>query len=206
MATLDTLKRALRQESTAMGSLPKQSLSDRQYSDGLDILQQGIGSMTYRDFIIPQLSRLVAPLFHSHVNISVLEIGPGLRSVFGCLPGHLRRRIRRYAAFEPNELIATKLEKWFCSTSETEAPLPCLESPPDIRRVSFDLASNDISGTSSDTHESKEKFDVILFCHSMYGLKSKARFVERALEMLVGGPKGEWWWFSTATSPCGSTD
>jgi len=32
--------------------------------------------------------------------------------------------------------------------------------------------------------------DIVLFCHSMYGMKPKHRFIERALEMLVERPQG----------------
>jgi hypothetical protein len=87
-------------------------------------------------------------------------------------------------------LTACLLEEWLCSTSETESPLPCLESPPDIHRIPFVLDSNTRSGTGTGTSDGDEKFDVILFCHSMYGMKPKHRFIERALEMLVERPEG----------------
>lgn len=190
MATLDSLKWALRHKATATGSSPKQPLSDKQYSAGFDIVVRDSGWMTYQDFIIPQLSQLLAPLFDSRTHISVLEIGPGPRSVLGYLPGHLRRKVRRYVAFEPNRLFATRVGEWLCSTSEMESSLPCLESPPDIHRISFVLNGNTWSGTGTGTRDSDEKFDVILFCHSMYGMKSKARFIEQALGMLVERPEG----------------
>ncbi|ODM20085.1 hypothetical protein SI65_05071 [Aspergillus cristatus] len=190
MATLNTLKSALGHKVTAMESSLKQPLSDTQYSAGFDILLQGSGWMTYQDFIIPQLSQLLAPLFDSHTHISVLEIGPGPKSVLGYLPGRLRSKVKRYVAFEPNSLFATRVEKWLCTTSETESPLPCLESPPDIHRIPFALNRNTESDTGTSTRESEEKFNVILFCHSMYGMKPKARFIKRALEMLVEQPKG----------------
>jgi hypothetical protein len=118
----------------------------------------------------------------------VLEIGPGPKSVIGYLPGHLREKIKKYAAFEPNRLFATRVEEWLCATPEMESPLPCLDSPPNIRRTPFVLKSNTGSGTA--TSDSDEKFDVILFCHSMYGMKPKDRFIIRTLEMLVDRPKG----------------
>lgn len=188
MATLNSLKRALRQKATATALTPKQPLSDTQYSAGFDILVRGSGWMTYQDFIIPQLSQLLAPLFDSRINISVLEIGPGPKSLLGYLPSRLRRKVKRYTAFEPNSLFATSLKKWLCFTSETEPPLPCLESPPDIQRISFVLEDNIGSGT--DTSDDDEKYDIILFCHSMYGMKPKHRFIERALKMLVERPQG----------------
>lgn len=188
MATLDSLKRALRQKAMATASSPRQPLSDTQYSAGFNILVQSSGWMTYRDFIIPQLSQLLAPLFNSRIDISALEIGPGPKSPIGYLPGHLRRKVKRYTAFEPNGLFATRLEEWLCSTFETESPLPCLESPPDIHRIPFVLEDNIGSGTG--TNGDDGKYDIILFCHSMYGMKPKRRFIERALEMLVEQPQG----------------
>lgn len=144
--------------------------------------------MTYRDFIIPQLSQLLAPLFNSRIDISALEIGPGPKSLIGYLPGRLRRKVRRYTAFEPNVLFATRLEEWLGSTFETESPLPCLDSPPDIHRIPFVLEDN--IGTGTGTSSDNGKYDIILFCHSMYGMKPKHKFIERALEMLVERPQG----------------
>ena len=190
MATLDSLKQALRQKAKATASSPKQSLSDIQYSAGFDTLVRGSGWMTYQDFIIPQLSQLLAPLFDSRIHISALEIGPGPKSVLGYLPHRLRRKVRKYTAFEPNGLFATRLEEWLCSTSKTESPLLCLESPPDIHRLPFALQDNVGSGTSTGTTDDDERYDIVLFCHSMYGMKPKHRFIERALEMLVERPQG----------------
>ncbi|KAF9248239.1 CAZyme family AA7 [Penicillium roqueforti] len=184
MATLESLKCALRQKATATGSSPNQPLSDIQYNAGLDILLQG---PTYQDFIIPQISRLLAPLLDSNIQISVLEIGPGSKSVFGYLSGRLRRKIRKYTAFEPNGLLATGLEKWLCSKSEAESPLPCLESSPDVQRILFGVESDT---NSTDTRDKDEKFDVILSCHGMHDMMPKTRFIGQALEMLVKQPEG----------------
>ena len=189
MATFNSLKRALKQKAIATASSSKQPLSDTQYSAGFDILMQGSEWMTYRDFIIPQLSQLLAPLFNSRIHISALEIGPGPKSLLGHLPGHLRRKIRKYTAFEPNGLFASRLEEWLCSTSEMESPLPCLEKLPNIHRIPFVLQDNIRSATSTDTRNNDEKYDIILFCHSMYGMKPKHRFIEHALEMLVDQPQ-----------------
>ena len=190
MATLDALKQALRQKAKATASSPKQPLSDTQYSEGFDILVRGSEWMTYQSFIIPQLSQLLTPLFNSRIHISALEIGPGPKSILEYLPGRLRRKVRKYTAFEPNGLFATRLEEWLCSTSETESPLPCLESPPNIHRIPFVLQDNIGSGTSTGAMEKGEKYDIVLFCHSMYGMKPKHRFIERALKMLVERPQG----------------
>jgi len=184
MATLESLKGALRQKAKAAATFLKQPLSDAQYCAGFDILVQDSGWMTYQDFIIPQLSQLLTPLFNSRIHISVLEIGPGPKSVLGYLPDRLRRKIRKYTAFEPNGLFATRLEEWFCFASETESKLPCLENPPDIHRIPF-VVQDDIG-----TRDNDEKYDIILFCHSMYGMKPKRKFIERALEMLVELPQG----------------
>ncbi|KUI74568.1 Adenine phosphoribosyltransferase [Cytospora mali] len=191
MATLESLKWALRQGATATASSPKQSLSDAQYSAGFDILEQGSEHWIHEDFIIPQLSNLLdSPLFTSRSHISVLEIGPGPKSVLGYLPRRLRQKVRNYTAFEPKNLFSTRLEEWLRSTSMAESPLPCLESPPDIHRAPFVLEDDMGSGAGTDMGHCDEKYDVILFCHSMYGMNPKHRYIERALEMLVEPPQG----------------
>ena len=191
MATLDFLKQTLRQKAQATtASSPKQPLSDTQYSAGFDILVRGSGWMTYQDFIIPQLSQLLAPLFNSRVHISALEIGPGPKTILGYLPRRLRRKVTKYTAFEPNGLFAARLEQWLGSTYETESPLPCLEAPPDIRRIPFVLPDSIGSVASTGTSDDDGKYDIILFCHSMYGMKPKHKFIERALELLVQRPHG----------------
>ena len=190
MATLDSLKQALRQKAEATATSPKQPLSDTQYSAGFDILVRGSGWMAYQDFIIPQLTELLDPLFISRIHVSALEVGPGPKSPLGYLPGRLRQKVKKYTAFEPNGLFATRLEDWLCSTAETESPLPCLENRPNIHRIPFVLQDNIGSGTSTTTRDHDEKYDIILFCHSMYGMKPKHRFIERALDMLVERPQG----------------
>ncbi|KAL9090901.1 MAG: hypothetical protein Q9165_005109 [Trypethelium subeluteriae] len=190
MATLESLKHALKQKVDATALSAKQPLSNTQYSAGFDILVQDLGWETYQDFIIPQLSQLLIPLFNSRIDISALEIGPGPKSVLGYLPDRLKRRIRKYTAFEPNDLFAAKLGESLCSTAEKESPLPCMESPPNIHRIPFVPQDNMGSGTSEGTRDNAEKYDIILFCHSMYGMKPKREFIERALETLVDWPKG----------------
>lgn len=190
MATLDYLKRTLRQKALPTALSQTQPLSDSQYDAGFDILLRGSGRMIYQDFIVPQLSLLLAPLFNSRTRVSVLEIGPGPESVLGYLSDSLRRKIKRYAAFRPNDLFATRLQERLGSTSEARSPLPCLESPPDIHRIPFLLDNNAKIGTSTGRSDGAGKFDVILFCHSMYGMELKHKFIERALEMLVERPEG----------------
>ncbi|GKT81559.1 phosphoribosyl transferase domain protein [Colletotrichum tofieldiae] len=166
----------------------KQPLSDLQYSSGFDIVTRTSGWTTYQDFIFPQLSQLLTPLLSSRTHVSVLEVGPGQRSVLGYLPIGLRKKIRRYAAFEPNGLFATGLKNWL-SMSKTELPLPCLESAPDIYQAPFILESPVESGTDTCKSDGDDRFNVVLFCHSMYGMKPKRKFIEKALAMLVEQPE-----------------
>ncbi|KAK2592601.1 hypothetical protein QQS21_009708 [Conoideocrella luteorostrata] len=185
MATIESLKWSLRQEATETTSSQTHSLSDEQYRIGFDTLMQGLERTTYEHFIIPQLSSLLVPLFNSRTSVSVLEIGPGPKSVLEYLPGSLRRKISRYAAFEPNKVFATMMEERLCSTSDTEAFLPCLKHLPDIYQIPF---APDNSNPSIGSNGAS-KFDVVLFCHSMYGMKPKRRFIERALTMLPEQPQ-----------------
>ena len=187
MATLQDLKSALRSEAGLETTLSRQTLSDAQYDTGFKILLQG--STSYRDFIIPQLSQLLAPLFDSRARISALEIGPGPKSVFGSLPDHQRRKIRRYNAFEPNCLFADRLEAWLLLDSVTRSPFPYLDSPPTIHRLAFDPQHESRNGSTSDMDGDDGGYDVVLFCHSMYGMQSKRKAIEQALKLLVK-PRG----------------
>lgn len=187
MATLESLKKALRQKTETATSFPKQPLSSKQYSDGFDIMLRSEWK-TYEDFIVPQLSKLIASRFNSRISLSVLEIGPGPKSVLGYLPSHLRQKIRKYDAFEPNDIFATRLEEWLSSTSDTQSPLPCLENSPSIRPIPFVLQENTASSTG--TRDDAKKYDIILFCHSMYGMNPKHKLIEQTLEMLVKQPQG----------------
>ncbi|KAH8730018.1 hypothetical protein GQ44DRAFT_723494 [Phaeosphaeriaceae sp. PMI808] len=181
MATINTLKQALLLKIEATTLSHARPLSDAQYGAGFDILLQGSGWITYQDFIIPELRHQMACLLESRSQVAVLEIGPGPKSVFGSLPTHLKQKITRYVAFEPNGLFATRLEHSFGSESKTESPLPWLQTPPDIRRTSFN---------STHITDDPEKYDIVLFCHSMYGMKPKKGFVKRAIGMLVDAPRG----------------
>ncbi|KAI1453465.1 hypothetical protein F4805DRAFT_443284 [Annulohypoxylon moriforme] len=176
MATIDYLKHALRQKAAKTGSSPEQPLSDTEYSAGYDILSQGSESTTYHNFIIPRLIQLLDPLCKWNRKISVLEIGPGPKSIVGLLPTHMRKKIGRYAAFEPNTLFATRLEEWLRSTSGIESPMPCLALPPKIYRMSFMH-----TWQQQCPLERVAGFDVVLFCHSMYGMKSRRNYIEEAL-------------------------
>lgn len=192
MATLDSLKRSLRQvaEDANLSSLT-QPLLDAQYSAGFDILTQGIGWTTYEDFIIPQTLRLLGPLFDSRNHVSVLEIGPGPRSLLSYLPRHLRHKVRKYKAFEPNCLFAAQLGESIASRPEKVSIMPCLDSPAEIYRCQFPVEGNNTSRlrTSNNLSDNNEKYDVIIFCHSMYGMKPKHTAIERSLKMLTGATK-----------------
>ncbi|KAF4451669.1 hypothetical protein F53441_5348 [Fusarium austroafricanum] len=181
MTTLDSLKTNLRNKARAISSGPKQSLSHAQYSAGFDVFAQGLKTTTYESFIMPQLKHL----FESYIKISVLEIGPGPKSVLGALPHHSKCKIERYVAFEPNDLFAESLEKWLSPSSATESPLPCLKHSPIIHRTPF---TPEYDQTTSSRINHDDRFDIILFCHSMYGMTPKSRFMERALEMLSECP------------------
>ncbi|KAI8243723.1 adenine phosphoribosyltransferase [Colletotrichum sp. SAR 10_96] len=128
-----------------------------------------------------QLTQVLTPIFKSRLRVSVLEVGPGPKSVLGCVPLEMRRKITTYSALEPNELFAPQLEEWLKSADENGLPLPCLQGP-DVRRMPFDLNSS--KETFCD-----EKFDVILFCHSMYGMHPKHEYLRAALDLLVDQPK-----------------
>ncbi|KAL5324830.1 hypothetical protein ACEPPN_005949 [Leptodophora sp. 'Broadleaf-Isolate-01'] len=179
MATLDFLKLELRQKATAMTTTSKQPLSDSQYSAGFASLKQG--STAYESFIIPQLTELLAPLFNLRANISVLEIDPGPESVFGCLSSDMRGKIQKYVAYESNGLFASRLEGSLAPTAGKQSLFPGLHSPAEIHRAPFEAERNTESGTKGEDG----KFDVALFCHSLYGMKNRREVIEKSLGMLV---------------------
>ncbi|KAG5993393.1 hypothetical protein E4U54_003371 [Claviceps lovelessii] len=207
MTTLESLREELMHRVSAAAAAAgafssswkrPRALSDAEYSAGFDILEDNPGTQsTYQRFIIPQLRELLGPLTESGTApVSVLEIGPGPRSILGSLPWHIRCGIRKYTAFEPNTLFAARLQDTLVTARKREEyPLPRLESRPDIRQRPF-LAGDDsetalgCSSSSSSMVEGgdegkDEKFDVILFCHGMYGMRPKEKLIERALGMLA---------------------
>lgn len=187
MTTLEHLKRDLKYEAPDIEiSQPavKHPLTDEQYSAGYHIIAKSSGQNAYHDFIIPQLSLVLEKLLETRSSLSILEVGPGPKSIIGRLPGYLQRRVSTYSAFEPNVLFASELEESLRARSEVgHHPLPCLETPPDIVRASFQPREN----TSS---ERQKEFDVALFCHSMYSM-TKHKAVEHALGMLREPSSGE---------------
>ncbi|KAL4817028.1 hypothetical protein BDW67DRAFT_184104 [Aspergillus spinulosporus] len=180
MATIESLKQALREKFKEKSPTPGQPLSDIQYSNSFATLVKG-SERIYQEFIVPKLTELIAS-FDS--NISLLEIGPGPTSVLRFLPRELRRNIKKYTAFEPNNLFATRLEDWLCHTSGGELPLPCLEGGHIVYRTRFPNSNPEAS-----IEKDVEKFDVIHFCHSLYGISPKRACIEKSLQMLVDGPR-----------------
>ncbi|KAM7192173.1 hypothetical protein V8F33_008447 [Rhypophila sp. PSN 637] len=125
------------------------------------------------------LSTLMEPLINARSRIPVLEIGPGPESVLGLLPEKQRRLIRSYTAIEPNKLFLSCLEN--CLQGK-ESLLPGLDRPPTVRPRSFRArAGPEALGN--------DKFDLILFCYSMYGIEPKRDYIERALGMLLDNDK-----------------
>ncbi|KAF4450411.1 phosphoribosyl transferase domain protein [Fusarium austroafricanum] len=172
MATLNALKTALKQQ--VDNNLPTQPLSDRQYSDGFELFLRDLGWKTYQDFIIPQLSQLITSLLASRTRISVLEIGPGQKSILGNLPKHLRKKITTYTAFEP--LYAEELNGWLHNSEKPDqVPFPSSDAM-SVRPHPFSLSS-----------AMEENYHVILFCHSLYGMSEKNKIIRNAIEMLVEG-------------------
>lgn len=71
-----------------------------------------------------------------------------------------------------------------------ESLLLCLKNLSDIHQIPFILQDNIGSGTSTGMSDDK-KYDIILFCHSMYSMKLKHRFIKQVLKMLIERPQGE---------------
>ncbi|KAF1918594.1 FAD binding domain-containing protein, partial [Ampelomyces quisqualis] len=181
MSTLDFLKWALRRDYPDMNTqMQKLPMSDADYSAGFATITEGECSATHQEHIVLQLSDLLNHSFNGRPTVSILEVGPGPRSVLGQLPYDFRRKIRQYTALEPNHIFAAHLQDWLQST--TENPLPCLESRADILCRSFDLGRK--SSLHTHTDETAHKYDIVLFCHSMYGMKPKRSYIEQALSML----------------------
>ncbi|KAF2819245.1 phosphoribosyl transferase domain protein [Ophiobolus disseminans] len=165
MAALSHLKRALKAASS-----PHHALTDTQYATAFDALLQTSSHVAYRDFIFPELTRLFDTHFPEKDKIRVLEIGPGPKSVLAHLPLRLREQIGGYVAYEPNGEFAENLAR----ENGKGVELPGLVGAVNIRQQAFTLES-----------DGDDKFDVVLFCHSMYGMKPARGYIERALEMLT---------------------
>jgi hypothetical protein len=172
MASLNALKTTLKQRVPNEAST--KSLSDIQYSDGFDLFLQHLGWETYEQFTIPQLSQRIVDLGTSCSQISVLEIGPGPKSVLAYLPGSLRQKITKYTAFEPNSLFSEQLGERLSTADETPFPL---SKATIVHQKPFG------PGTRTDG-----RYNVILFCHSLYGMTSQVGVIKNALSLLVEKP------------------
>ncbi|KAH7317071.1 phosphoribosyl transferase domain protein [Stachybotrys elegans] len=181
MNSLETLKRSLR-DAVAESSSQRKRLTDAPYSSGFDTFLQGPGAAVYQDFIVPQLAELLDPLVQSRLRVSVLEIGPGPATVLSQLPDYLKRKINRYTAYEPNVIFAVRLDTRIHTNSMVESQLPYLSGPATIHQRPFELIEN--ADVPSNQDDADEKYDVVLFCHSMYGLKPNRAYIEKALQML----------------------
>ncbi|RBQ70357.1 hypothetical protein FVER53590_26522 [Fusarium verticillioides] len=172
MATLNALKKALKKVGD---EAPRKPLNDKEYDDSLSLFVEASEQHTYqRKFIIPQLSELITSL-STRDEISVLEIGPGPESVLGDLPATLRKRITKYVALEPSFQYTQSLRRWI-SPTENERPFPSSKETL-VRPASF--IKDSCPG---------EKFDIILFCHGLYGLKHKEEIIKNTIEMLPEDP------------------
>ncbi|RAL17677.1 uncharacterized protein BO97DRAFT_419908 [Aspergillus homomorphus CBS 101889] len=187
MATLDSLKQALRQtaKTEAPSSLSKQPLSDTQQSAGFDILSSRLP--TPQNSVTPHLSQLLSPLFDSRDRISVLEIEPGPRSVLDHVSHRMRQKIRRYTLLEPNSLFLASVKTWLHPDSETVSPLPGLERLPEYHRTLLGLDNNAPSDSSTSTDDSNGEYDIIFFSSGMY-CRLRKKSIERALAMLGERP------------------
>ncbi|KAF5624528.1 phosphoribosyl transferase domain protein [Fusarium sp. NRRL 52700] len=172
MATLSALKKALRKVGD---EAPRKPLNDEEYDNSFNLFAETSDEQTYRtNFVIPQLSELIVSL-STRDEISVLEIGPGPESVLGHLPDSLRKRITKYVALEPSFHYTQSLQRWV-SPKENERPFPSSKQTL-VRPAPFTMQS--CAG---------EKYDVILFCRGLYGLKNKEEIVRHTIGMLPEDP------------------
>ncbi|RGP67009.1 phosphoribosyl transferase domain [Fusarium longipes] len=172
MATLDTLATALKQKIPVKAST--KALSDAEYQDGFDLFLYHDGWDNYRNFVIPKLSQLLDEQFRSRQAVSVLEIGPGPKSVLGYLPSFVVKKVASYTAYEPNQRFARRLKDWLHPT-EDASPFP-----------SMNISSIHGEAFTQDTI-TNDKYHIILFCHSLYGM-SKDQVVRHSLHMLSEEP------------------
>jgi len=172
---LDALRLALKRQIPE--TISTKPLSEAEYEQGFDLFWQHHGWTNYQDFVIPQLSRLLAPQLQSRNRISVLEIGPGPKSGLGFLPSSMRQSITKYTAFEPNRLFARKLIHELDPTGEN-VPFPSLNT----------LSVHERPFMKDTTVN--EKYHIVIFCHSLYGIPSREQVVTRSVNLLATGPDG----------------
>jgi hypothetical protein len=84
-------------------------------------------------------------------------------------------------AFEPNDLFDVQLEE---GLQLKESPLPCLVRPSTTLRFPFGVEEDGDNCENGDAMDQKEKYDLLLFCPSIYGMKTKHKFIEKHYECL----------------------
>ncbi|OAK96956.1 hypothetical protein IQ06DRAFT_296891 [Phaeosphaeriaceae sp. SRC1lsM3a] len=174
MKDLELLKQALRD---AAKETSNNKLTEVDYEDGFSLLASPPNNKIYDDFISPKLQETLTPLFASRNKLSVLEIGPGPRTILALLPENIRRKVGRYTACEPNALFAATFERSLAFEMKEACALPGLDNPARVLLRSYE------------SHEDETTYDLVLFCHSLYGMKSKREMIKRSLGSLgnVGG-------------------
>jgi hypothetical protein len=100
------------------------------------------------------------------------------------LPYNLRTCIERYTAYEPNHLFAEQLKSSLDAGVESGKALPSLRSAATIHEYGFDPGMSAGQG-ECDAKDDVPTFDIVLFCHSLYGLKPQHKYIERAINMLA---------------------
>lgn len=172
MTDLQSLKRDLQAAADGSFVSPDEKLADVDYDNSFALFTSPPNNKVYEDCIIPTMRETLAPLFDSRNAVSILEIEPGPKTVLASLLGNMQSKINRCTAFEPNvsSLEVGNKKNW---------PLPGLLDPAQIRRSLYELCED----------ETSPKYDLVLFCHSLYGMQPKRKFVEQALKSLgnVGG-------------------
>ncbi|KAH6695192.1 phosphoribosyl transferase domain protein [Plectosphaerella plurivora] len=165
MATLDQLKQALRR-SADIASCRRIPLDTTNYLTGFRPFQSFAGLKTYDDFIVPQLEQIVLRLLEDRPHISVLEVGPGQRSVLGKLPKFLTEKIATYEAFEQDKHFANPCSQWLLSD---DTSFPGVQTP--------------LVCPSSFSPRNGIEYDLVLFCQSLYGMDDKSKVIGQALGM-----------------------
>lgn len=180
--TLAELKQTLRNEFAPRSLSTSISLSDAQYSAGFQEVSPSPEHGIYANFVLPQLRSILTSITNKHV--SVLEIGPGPDSVLTHLPYNLRTCIERYTAYEPNHLFAEKLKSSLDAGVDSGKALPSLRSAATIHEYGFDPGMSAGQGECV-AKDDVPTFDIVLFCHSLYGLKPQHKYIEKAINMLA---------------------
>lgn len=78
----------------------------------------------------------------------------------------------RYVAYESSYVFARKWGEGL--SGDVDPVFPCLQESALLESSEFDL-NTDLSG---------QEFDVVLFCHNLYGLKPVRKYIEHALHFL----------------------